>query len=267
MVKVGRHFEGFGYLFGLPQEIREMIYEYAVDVDDSKKIAYDWNKWVLGAQAQGESLRIYGTDEDRYFCYVNERTRDNVCVAIPEAMPAFIRGSAYYIGSHDDCKIFLDLMKPIERGLRSIRELYFYDYACVHDLAQPEGHTKSVEDDVGPYDEVLERCPSLRRLWVTIQKPCGHWGYDHLFEDNPFGNFVAPYSFERILSCKTLQTLNLLVEEPRDLRGTHNLSLVKCLVAWMQSEFKSRHSQIVNIRVLVKSWSGWGGDYTIVPEE
>jgi hypothetical protein len=272
MIQVGRHFEGHGRFFDLPHEIREMIYEYAVEGEGpSSDSCYFLER---NGNVDLSSDRLEGFQIPRKFYFVDEngpiyRYLSTMCLAIPESIPASIRTSGFWIDTHENCKHFLNLMASVERGLQSVRELYLARDRPDSWSFGFRGLSVPPKQKFNPYIEILERCVGLRRLWLEIDVPLWRKTFsvsdDARSKAKDFENFVDSFSFEQLFHCRKIQTITLALEDWTYSPGTPIDDLVKSLVHWTRDEFQRRNNQAVHIRVMILSTRDY--DYIFVSEE
>ena len=123
-------FPKFGYFLDLPAELRERVYEIVIEDCCAA------NPRLENIATLPRPLFNYGDyqdEDDEEDCWgVGDyglpliRPRDDrlpdICVAIPEAMPALIRRFKWKLQNCQNCVQLNDYLKRIHRGLDSVRE-------------------------------------------------------------------------------------------------------------------------------------------------
>ncbi|KAF2655677.1 hypothetical protein K491DRAFT_678735 [Lophiostoma macrostomum CBS 122681] len=266
IVAVGRHDEVFSYFFSFPKEIREMIYEYAIEVYRPKNIfwgpvescVYQGGMKVLGQNGTRTTVSL--VEHRHRVWYLNQdipHYLPHMCWVIPEAIPTFIRKSSYCIATEKQCKRLVGYMGSIEGGLQSIRELQF----------EGVSGSSGLRSEIKDYLEIVKRCPGLQRLWLNIDG--GMWrthvDRDCDSEEKLLEKLVSFYSFKELFRCKNLQTINLVIKDFEQYPGLYCDRLVKGLFHWLRDEFMRRNRQAVEVRLLEKM--PWEHSYWILPED
>jgi hypothetical protein len=236
---------GFVYFPLLPAELRAKVYEHAVEEEDYparcvSRLRYAWEMFP-------NSMSIKHFDSS-YF--------PNVCKAIPEALPAYLQNANFIVDNHihslKDHSEFLAKMQPIPRGLPSILQLHFTNFASFDGIGaiDEQGHRIATNPSI----DLMKQFPGLRHLRLTvfgsyalpiIQDRCGV----KPSKDNVISDTAIFHGLEGFFDCRCLREIvfiNREIEEEilqhyftPDQRSHMNRHM-EVIMEWIRVEFKAR---------------------------
>jgi hypothetical protein len=128
-------------------------------------------------------------------------------------------------------------MRPIERGLESIRVIYF------HGVDSWRLMSNGLMED-GSHMDLIKHCPGLRTVafWNWEYTSSAEEKNSPLAEQDTGNEIVSAFAFEELFHCRNLREFFINCNVP-----SHPSVLLKDAMDWMRTEFKRRNNQTVRI--------------------